>query len=103
MLGLDRYQFGDFDCVESWVSLCLLAFVYLEWYRRQMLAESAGNAAEQRRWRWQRSHGLCLAVRQDLEEEELRLLQQRLRTPEGVAQLQEMLRRAVQKEYRKAS
>jgi len=103
VLGLGRYRLGTFADVEGWVSLVLLTFVYLEWYRQQMLQRSRGNPAEQRRWRWQRSHGLCLAVRQDLEEEDLAALQQRLQTPEGLAQLQAQLRRAVQKEYRKAS
>lgn len=102
-LGLARYRLGDFTCVESWVRLCLLAFVYLEWYRRQAVSESGRNPAEQRRWRWQRSHGLSLAVRQDIEEQELEALQQRLQTAEGIAQLRGLLRRAVQKEYRKAS
>lgn len=103
VLGLDRYRLGNFAAVEGWVRLVLLAFVYLEWYRQRMLRQARGNPAEQRRWRWQRSHGLCLAVRQDLEEEELAMLQRRLQTPEGLAELQAQVRRAVQKEYRKAS
>lgn len=101
VLGLDRYQLGDFRGVEGWVRLCLLAFVYLEWYRQQQLAQSAGNPAEQQRWRWQRSYGLAQAVRQDLEEQDLQALAELLQTPEGVADLRQRLRRAVPKEYRK--
>src|SRR5262249_55857783 len=69
VLGLHRYQFGDFACVEGWVQLCLLTLVYLEWYRQQMLQQSRGNRAEHRRWQWQRSHGLCQAVQQDVQEQ----------------------------------
>lgn len=102
-LGLARYRMRDFDVVESWVSLCLLAFVYLEWYRRQQLRAGPGDRAEQRRWQWQRSHGLTLAVRQALEQQELATLQEELATPDGVHRLRQSLLRAVQREYRVAS
>jgi hypothetical protein len=102
VLGLDRYRLGDFDCVEGWVKSCLLAFVYLEWYRLRMLGQSRGNPAEQRRWRWQRSYGLARAVGQDVQEQDLHTLAELLQSPEGVEQLKQRLRRAVQKEYRKA-
>jgi hypothetical protein len=103
VLGLARYRFSAFACVKSWVSQCLLCFIYLGWYRQEMLRESGRNPGEQRRWRWQRSHGLCLGGRQDLEEQELEALHQRVQTPSGVAELRELLRRAVQKEYRKSA
>jgi len=102
-LGLDRYRYGDFRCVEGWVRLCLLAFVYLEWYRAQMLPECRGRPAEQRRWRWQRSHGLCQAVRQDVEAEALRAVAALLQEAGGVEELKQRLRLAIPKEYRKAS
>ena len=102
-LGLARYRLRDFAAVESWVSLCLLAFVYLEWYRREQLRAGPATRTEQRRWQWQRSHGLTLAVRQDLERQELEMLQEELATPDGVAQLCQRLRRAIQREYRVAS
>jgi hypothetical protein len=101
-LGLDRYGFEDFDCVESWVSLCLLTFLYLEWYRVQQLRDNATNPKEKQRWRWQRCHGLALAVRQDIEEADLLALHTLLQAPAGVEQLKKQLRRAVQKEYRMA-
>ena len=102
-LGLGRYRFEDFRCVESWVGLVVLAFSYLEWYRAQALRESAGRATEHARWRRQRSHGLCLAVRQDLDEQDLRALLELLQGPGGPDELRERLRRAIPKEYRKAS
>jgi hypothetical protein len=102
VLGMGRYRFGDFDSVEGWVGLCLVAFMYLEWYRLRMLAQSRGNPAEQRRWRWQRSHGLAQAVRQDVQGQDLHILAELLQSPEGVEDLKRRLHRAVPKEYRKA-
>jgi hypothetical protein len=102
VLGLDRYQFEDFDSVEGWVELCLLTFVYLEWYRLQMLTQARGHPAEQKRWRWQRCHGLAQGVRQDVQEQDLHILAELLQSPEGIEDLKQRLRRAVPREYRKA-
>jgi DDE family transposase len=99
-LGLGRYRLGEFLCVQGWVSLCLLAFAYLEWYRAEQLARPRQGATEQARWRWQRSFGLCVAIRQEVEREDLLALAERLQTPGGVTEVQALLRRAVQKEYR---
>src|SRR5262249_44306509 len=101
-LGLGRYRFGDFRCVEGWVSLVLLAFAYLEWYHAEQLACPGEGPKEQQRWYWQRSFGLCQAVRQEVEDEDLHALQAMLAAPGGLAEVQALLRRAVQKEYRKA-
>jgi hypothetical protein len=102
-LGLNRYRFEDFDCVESWVSLCLLTFLYLEWYRVQQLRENTARPKERQRWQWQRCHGLALAVRQDIEAADLLALHDLLHAPEGVERLKQQLRRAVRKEYRKVA
>jgi len=102
-LGMDRYRFQDFSSVEGWVRLCLLAFAYLEWYRADAGARPETSARERQRWRWQRSHGLCRAVCQDVEQEDLQILQELLQTPEGLEKARHMLHRAVQKEYRKAA
>jgi len=99
-LGLARYRFGDFRCVEGWVSLVVLAFAYLEWYRERQGRRPGQSPKEQQRWRWQRSYGLCRAVRQEAEQEDLRVLADLLQTPDGLDRAQQMLRRAVQKEYR---
>ena len=84
------------------MSLVLLAFAYLEWYRAEQLARPGQSKKEQQRWRWQRSFGLCQAIRQEVADEDLRALHERLAAPGGLAQVQALLRRAVQKEYRKA-
>jgi hypothetical protein len=103
ILGLADYRFKGFAEVEGWVSGCLLAFLYLEWYRLQMLEESKDKPAERERWRWQRSHGLAQAVQQDVEWEDIRAMLEMCQDPEGLARLQELLRQALPKEYRKAA
>jgi hypothetical protein len=100
LLGLADYRFGCFRQVEGWISGCLLAYMYLEWYRVRMLSEA--RAAERERWRRQRSHGLARAVQQDVEREDLLAMLEMSRTPEGLADLQRLLRQALPKEYRKA-
>lgn len=99
-LGLARYRVSDFRSVEGWVSLVVLAFAYLEWYRAEQLQRPGQSLKEQNRWRWQRSFGLCRAVRQDVEREDLLTLVDKLQAPDGVTEVQALLRRAVQKEYR---
>jgi len=32
-LGLHHYRFKEFEKAETWVTLCLVTFVYLEWIR----------------------------------------------------------------------
>ena len=102
VLGLADYQFKWFKEVEGWVNGCLLAFLYLEWYRLQMLQQSKDSPAESQRWRWQRCHGLALAVQQDVQREDILVMLQMSQTPEGLARLQDLLRQALPKEYRKA-
>jgi hypothetical protein len=102
VLGLADYVFKGFRELEGWVNACLLAFMYLEWYRLQMLEQTKDSPAEKERWRRQRSHGLALAVQQDVEREDILVMLEMSQTPEGLAQLQQLLRDALPKEYRKA-
>jgi len=37
-LGFHQYQFREFQKVEGWAELCLVAFAYLEWHRAEKLA-----------------------------------------------------------------
>jgi hypothetical protein len=101
-LGLADYVFKGFREVEGWVNCCLLAFMYLEWYRLQMLQQTKDSSAEGQRWRRQRSHGLALAVQQDVQREDILVMLEMSQTPEGLAQLQQLLRDALPEEYRKA-
>ena len=45
-LGLHHYRFKKFEKVETWVTLCLVTFVYLEWIRAQTETESAEEERE---------------------------------------------------------
>ena len=40
-LGLHHYRFKKFEKVETWVTLCLVTFVYLEWIRAHKLKQKA--------------------------------------------------------------
>jgi len=100
-LGLADYPLRKFREVEGWVNVCLLAFLYLEWYRVQMVQQSQGAPGERERWRRQRSHGLALAVQQDVERQDIEVILEMGQTKEGRTQLQHLLRQAPPKEYRK--
>ena len=45
-LGFHHYRFKEFEKVETWVTLCLLTFVYLEWIRAQIETEIAEEERE---------------------------------------------------------
>ena len=67
-LGMHQYRFRDFRKVESWVALCLVTFLYLEWYRSQQLRKRRLTVQDKKWWHWQRTYGLCMAVRQEAQE-----------------------------------
>lgn len=101
-LGMHQYRFRAFRKVESWVALCLVTFLYLEWYRSQQWRKRHLSLADKKWWRWQRTYGLCLAVRQEADASELHRLARLTRTPGGLKKLKKELRAAVPAEYRKA-
>jgi hypothetical protein len=102
-LGLHRYRFREFVKVENWVQACLVAFVYLEWYRAQQLQRPDLSAADQRWWSWQRCYGLSLAVQQRAEDEDLAQVYRWSATPSGRRKLRRALRQSLPLEYRHAS
>lgn len=102
-LGFHQYRFRDFAKVESWVAVCLLTFLYLEWYRGRKLCSRQLSKAQKGWWRWQRSYGVCLAVRQQAEAAELTRLAEWTRTPGGLRRLKRQLRAARPLEYRSAA
>ena len=87
--------------VENWVQACLVAFVYLEWYRGQQLARPELSEADKQWWRWQRSYGLSLAVMEQAQEQDLAQLERWAATPSGLRKLRQMLRQALPREYRR--
>ena len=101
-LGLARYGFREFDKVSRWVDVILSAFTYLEWTRRQKLQQRNLPEASRLWWTNQRTHGLCLAVRQASEHADLQALSDRLQTPGGLRSAKRTLRQALQAEARSA-
>lgn len=101
-LGLHQYRFRQFRKVEAWVQACLIAFVYLEWYRTRQLRRRELSAAARRWWQWQRSHGLCVAVRQAAEDHDVTQLFRWSGTKTGRKKLRQRLRAALPTECREA-
>lgn len=102
-LGFHQYRFRKFEKVERWVELCLITFLYLEWCRAEKLAQRDLSEEEKRWWRWQRTHGLCTAIREATEEKELDRLAGYARTKGGLRKLKQILRAARPLERRPAA
>lgn len=101
-LGFHQYRFRSFAKVESWVAVCLLTFLYLEWWRAVTLRNRRLAKEQKKWWRWQRSYGICQAVCQHAEEAELVRLADWTRTRSGLKKLKRQLRAARPLEYRGA-
>jgi hypothetical protein len=102
-LGFDQYRFRRFDKVEAWLELVLVTFLYLEWHRARQLRRAGLSAEDRDRWRRQRTHGACVALRQATERADLDYIAAALQTPGGIRRLRRRLRRATPKEYRVAA
>jgi hypothetical protein len=99
-LGLHHYRFVQFQKVESWVTLCLTSFIYLEWVRARKLKQRSLTDQQRAWWQAQRTYGLARAVRQSAEQRELKLLADALETPSGQKRLAKLLSQSHPKEYR---
>jgi hypothetical protein len=97
-LGFHQYRFRTFDRVEGWDELIQVAFLYLEWHRARQLQRRDLPEEKKKWWRWQRTHGLCMAVRQAAEQADLEEIAERLETPTGLQRLRRVLKRALPKE-----
>jgi hypothetical protein len=102
-LGFHQYRFRSFERVEGWDELIQVAFLYLEWYRVRQLQRRDLTEQKKKWWRWQRTHGLCLAVRQAAEQADLEEIAERLKTPSGLQRLRQILKRALPRESRAAA
>ncbi len=102
-LGLHQYSFIRFQAVESWVECCLITFLYLEWYRAKKLAHRKTSPDGKKWWAWQRTHGLCQAVRQEAECKELNTMADWSRTPTGLKKLKRLVRAARPREQQIAA
>jgi hypothetical protein len=99
-LGFDQYRFRQFKRVESWLELILVSFLYLEWHRARQLSRRDLLKEEKERCRRQRTHGLCMAMRQQTEQADLDYLADAVRTKGGIRRLRRKLSEVTQKEYR---
>lgn len=99
-LGFAQYRFRSFDKVEAWVELVLTTFLYLEWHRLRQLRRRDLSAEKKERWRWQRTHGLRLAMRQEVARADLDYVAQALKTPGGIRRLRRKISDVFQPEYR---
>jgi hypothetical protein len=102
-LGFDQYRFRRFEQVEGWLELTQVTFLYLEWHRVCQLKRSRLSKEEKERWRYQRTHGLCMAMRRQTERADLEYLAEALQTKGGIRRLRRQLDDATQAEYRLAS
>ena len=80
--------------METWVTLCLVTFVYLEWIRSRKLKETSLKKKERAWWQPQRTYGLALADRQEAELRELKLLADKVESPTGRKALAKQLRKS---------
>jgi hypothetical protein len=101
-LGFHQYRFRQFERVEGWDELTQVTFLYLEWYRARQLQRRDLSEDRKKWWRWQRAHGLCMAVRQAAENADLEQIAQRLETPGGLRRLRRLLKNALPKEAKAA-
>jgi hypothetical protein len=99
-LGFDQYRFRRFEQVEGWLDMTLVTFLYLEWHRARQLKRSDLSKDEKERWRRQRTHGLCLAMRQEADRADLDYLAEAVQTKGGIRRLRCKLREVTQQEYR---
>ena len=102
-LGFGQYSFIDFRAVQAWVQMAITTVLYLE-HERIVHVQNRRLSKECRRW-WdrQRLHGLCHAVRQQIETEELNYIEKRTKTSGGLKKLQRLLAAAIPQEYRIAA
>ena len=102
-LGFVQYRFRSFEKVEAWVDLVLTTFLYLEWHRQRQLCRPDLSAEEKARWRWQRTHGLCVAIRQEAARADVDYVAQAVKTAGGIRRLRCKIREIIQPEYRAAA
>jgi len=94
-LGMAQYRFRQFTKVEGWVQACLVAFVYLEWYRVQQLRQPEVPEKAKSWWRHQRCFGVAAAVQRRAEEHDLGQLLRWSGTASGRRKLRRSLKQAL--------
>jgi hypothetical protein len=102
-LGFHQYRFRRFEPVEGWDELAQVAILYLEWYRARQLLRHDLSEDKKKWWRRQRTHGLCMAVRQAAEQADLQQIAKRLETPTGLQRIRRLFKNALPMESRAAA
>jgi hypothetical protein len=90
-LGMCQYKLGPFQRVKGWVSLSVVAFCYLEWYRRDKQAEAQGK--DKPFWQRLRTAGLKEKLRQRVQRAEIEKLLDLAGTAAGQERLRSLLDR----------
>lgn len=99
-LGFAQYSFEKFSAVEAWAEIAVATVLFLEHQRAKRMQDRRLSAERRRGWESQRLHGLCVAFRRECRGRELKYLDERLKTPGGVAKLKRLLAAALPAEYR---
>lgn len=102
-LGFSQYSFIDFRAVNAWVELSITTVLYLEHERIVHIQDRRLSKQRRRWWEQQRLHGLCHAVRQRIECDQLKYIEKKTKTPGGLQKLQRLLAAAIPQEYRVAA
>jgi len=102
-LGFSQYSFIDFRAVKAWVELAITTVLYLEYERIVHIQDRRLTEASRRWWKRQRLHGLCHAVRQKTDREQLTYIEKRIKTPAGIKKLQRSMEAMIPREYRLAT
>ena len=100
-LGMHQYRFRDFERIRAWIELYRITFHYLEWLRAKMVKTTKGK--QRSAWSSRRTHGLCQAVCEQLDEAQLVTLQQQIATKGGIRRLRKLLRNTLPVEQRNAA
>jgi hypothetical protein len=99
-LGFAQYSFIDFHAVWAWVEMAITTVMYLEYERITHMHDSRLSKERRQWWERQRLHGLCHAVRQAIDQEQLQYIEKRTKTAGGLKNLQRLLSAIIPKEYR---
>jgi hypothetical protein len=90
-VGMCQYKLGLFARVVGWVNLSVLAFCYLEWYRRQQQAQAKGT--DQPFWQSLRTAGLKEQIARQVQRADLEEVLRLAGTAEGQQRLSVLLER----------
>jgi hypothetical protein len=101
-LGFADYKFREYDKVDGWVNACLFTFLMLEFQRQEALRKRKLDARQKRWWQCQRTHGLCCAMRQQIQLRDLQQIEQWTKTPSGQRKLRRAIKAAYPHEYQAA-